>query len=246
MARHLPYEQSPEQGLGAQLRAHDVDPADVDAVVYTHLHWDHAYNASILPAARFFVSPRELEFARDPLPHPGLDVGRARGRWPPRLPDRPTSSSPPRARRSCPASGRSRRRDTAPATSRWPSRRRRGPSCSRATSLPCRRTGSGRIPNGMLHDLEAHFASFARIEALGATVLAAHDPRTLSPEGLPGSMGPGRRTDHDRRRPVRRPGQTGGEDHADADRDDRAAAADDRTPAAGHRLGRRDPPAGLR
>jgi hypothetical protein len=32
----------------------------------------------------------------------------------------------------------------------------------------------------MLHNLEEHFESFTRLEALGARVIASHDPRTLA------------------------------------------------------------------
>jgi len=43
-----------------------VTPADIDAVFFTHLHWDHCSNMKLFTNARFYVHARELAFARDP------------------------------------------------------------------------------------------------------------------------------------------------------------------------------------
>lgn len=48
--------------VGAALAALDVDPATVDDVVLTHLHYDHAGNLGLFPRARFHVQERELQF----------------------------------------------------------------------------------------------------------------------------------------------------------------------------------------
>jgi len=40
--------------------------ADIDLVINSHLHYDHAENNLALPNAQFFVSRAEWEFARDP------------------------------------------------------------------------------------------------------------------------------------------------------------------------------------
>ncbi|MTD58019.1 N-acyl homoserine lactonase family protein [Amycolatopsis pithecellobii] len=48
------------------LNAAGVDPAEITAVVYTHLHWDHCAGAENLPNARIFVQERELQFAVSP------------------------------------------------------------------------------------------------------------------------------------------------------------------------------------
>lgn len=45
-----------------------VEPADVDYLVLTHLHHDHAANVASFPDAEVLVQRRELVAARDPLP----------------------------------------------------------------------------------------------------------------------------------------------------------------------------------
>lgn len=47
-----------------RLRSRGVDPAHVELVVLTHLHWDHAANAGIFPNARFLAQRSEIEFFR--------------------------------------------------------------------------------------------------------------------------------------------------------------------------------------
>lgn len=50
------------------LADHGLAPGDVDHVILTHLHHDHASNNWLFPDAEFIVQRRELEFARDPPP----------------------------------------------------------------------------------------------------------------------------------------------------------------------------------
>ena len=40
---------------------------DIDIVINSHLHYDHSENNPLLPNARFYVSLREWEFAKDPI-----------------------------------------------------------------------------------------------------------------------------------------------------------------------------------
>ena len=47
-----------------RLRALDVQPEQVDALVLTHLHWDHMQNFDLFPNATIYVHPDELEYAR--------------------------------------------------------------------------------------------------------------------------------------------------------------------------------------
>jgi glyoxylase-like metal-dependent hydrolase (beta-lactamase superfamily II) len=43
-----------------------IDPADVELVVLTHLHWDHAGNCDLFPEARVLVQEAELRYALAP------------------------------------------------------------------------------------------------------------------------------------------------------------------------------------
>lgn len=48
------------------LAAAGLDPKDVDTVVLSHLHWDHAGNCDLFPDARIVVQQRELRYAIAP------------------------------------------------------------------------------------------------------------------------------------------------------------------------------------
>ena len=48
------------------LRSHDLEFADIDTVILTHLHWDHCQNADLFKDARILVHPKELDYARNP------------------------------------------------------------------------------------------------------------------------------------------------------------------------------------
>lgn len=59
---------APEEHPASKLANAGVDLATVDTVILTHLHWDHAYNTDLFPAAQFVVQRAEVPFARDPIP----------------------------------------------------------------------------------------------------------------------------------------------------------------------------------
>ncbi len=50
------------------VRSKVVDPSDIEAVILTHLHWDHCYNLEKFPNAKIYIQKRELVYALDPLP----------------------------------------------------------------------------------------------------------------------------------------------------------------------------------
>ncbi|HEX3427919.1 MAG TPA: N-acyl homoserine lactonase family protein, partial [Candidatus Limnocylindrales bacterium] len=54
--------QDPRNALGAA----GVDPSDVELVVLTHLHWDHAGNCDLFPESRVVVQESELRYAIAP------------------------------------------------------------------------------------------------------------------------------------------------------------------------------------
>jgi len=68
--RHL----SETRDLREALAAQAVDPRDIDTVLLTHLHWDHAANADQFPNARFYAQRDEIEFLRHGRHrHPAFD-----------------------------------------------------------------------------------------------------------------------------------------------------------------------------
>ncbi len=67
---HPPYNRDPAQDLVARLAALGVQPDDIDILILTHLHWDHASNLHLFPRARLLVQREELRYAVAPLaPH---------------------------------------------------------------------------------------------------------------------------------------------------------------------------------
>jgi N-acyl homoserine lactone hydrolase len=59
-------ERRPDQEPANALRTAGVDPQDVELVVLTHLHWDHAGNCDLFPDARIVVQRSELRYAIAP------------------------------------------------------------------------------------------------------------------------------------------------------------------------------------
>jgi len=47
------------------LAKHDLKPEDIDAVVISHLHWDHICNVDFFPQAEFYLAKKEWDYACD-------------------------------------------------------------------------------------------------------------------------------------------------------------------------------------
>jgi N-acyl homoserine lactone hydrolase len=60
------FERTPDQEPRNALSLAGVDPGDVELVVLTHLHWDHAGNCDLFPEARVLVQEGELRYALAP------------------------------------------------------------------------------------------------------------------------------------------------------------------------------------
>ena len=56
-----PYKRSREQEIDSALGAIGVSPADIEYVILTHLHWDHAANNHFFPNAVLYCQRAELE-----------------------------------------------------------------------------------------------------------------------------------------------------------------------------------------
>jgi glyoxylase-like metal-dependent hydrolase (beta-lactamase superfamily II) len=50
------------------LRKLGIDPAQIDIVILTHLHWDHCQNLKAFPNARLICPAEEIRWAYNPLP----------------------------------------------------------------------------------------------------------------------------------------------------------------------------------
>lgn len=60
---------APDQQSMIQLQKQaNVKPEEIDMILLTHLHWDHAYHLEKYPNAKIYVSKVELDFALNPLP----------------------------------------------------------------------------------------------------------------------------------------------------------------------------------
>ena len=64
---HNPITRDGSQQLEAQLALHGLKPEDIETVILTHLHWDHAYGCLKLPNAKIYVQRREMEYSVTPM-----------------------------------------------------------------------------------------------------------------------------------------------------------------------------------
>ncbi len=55
-------------GVIAGLASKGLEPGDIDMVIITHLHFDHADNVGLFPGAKFILQKKEWEYAQNPLP----------------------------------------------------------------------------------------------------------------------------------------------------------------------------------
>lgn len=64
----MPYYQEPGERLEEKLAAMEIDPADINIVIITHLHWDHMSNNHLFPNAKFYLQRDEYHYGVDPVP----------------------------------------------------------------------------------------------------------------------------------------------------------------------------------
>ena len=65
--RAAPYKRTPEQELDAALRNIGTSAEDIEYVIFTHLHWDHAGNTHMFPNAKLICQKIEYEGLTDPM-----------------------------------------------------------------------------------------------------------------------------------------------------------------------------------
>lgn len=81
---HLPLSRQPAgMAVHERLAGLGLSPRDIDAVLLTHLHWDHSFYLEKFSKADFYVHEKEYAFALDPIPlyyrsyeHPIIGVTR--------------------------------------------------------------------------------------------------------------------------------------------------------------------------
>jgi N-acyl homoserine lactone hydrolase len=61
-----PYLRTENETPDNALRNIGIAAEDIDTVILTHLHWDHASNNHLFPQARFFVQKTEYEYLSNP------------------------------------------------------------------------------------------------------------------------------------------------------------------------------------
>ena len=73
-----PYYRTERESLDQALQDIGVSPEEIDMVILTHLHWDHASNNRLFPRARFIVQKKEYDYLMAPEPEvkPGYDLSR--------------------------------------------------------------------------------------------------------------------------------------------------------------------------
>ncbi len=64
----FPLIDSGSQGMINALAEIGLKPEDIDIVILTHLHFDHAANISLFPHAQFILQKKEWAYAKAPLP----------------------------------------------------------------------------------------------------------------------------------------------------------------------------------
>jgi len=65
MEQYFRHRLAREQGIGAQLSAFHIEPSSIDAVILSHLHYDHVGGVAQLPNARLIVNRREWSAAHE-------------------------------------------------------------------------------------------------------------------------------------------------------------------------------------
>lgn len=63
-----PYFRSENENLDRALQNIGISTEEIDTVIFTHLHWDHASNNHLFPRARFIVQKKEFDYLNQPEP----------------------------------------------------------------------------------------------------------------------------------------------------------------------------------
>jgi glyoxylase-like metal-dependent hydrolase (beta-lactamase superfamily II) len=179
---HPPYRRERGQDVVAQLAAIGVRPEEIQILILTHLHWDHAANVHLFPKARVLVQREELRYAAAPLAphrwayesHPPLVLGGTRfevlegdAEIAPGVSVHLTPGHTPGLQGVAVRAGSTRyfiASDNVPLAEMWDARER---------------YGAPHWPNAIHVDLERYFRTLRHIEELADVVLPSHDLTAL-------------------------------------------------------------------
>ncbi|MCL4370625.1 MAG: N-acyl homoserine lactonase family protein [Chloroflexi bacterium] len=187
---HRPIVAPEEEQWPKALTRLGIAPEEIDIVIHTHLHWDHAFHGHLFKNARFFVQKSELAFAAAPIftQIRGYQAP-ATGMTPPYLgikytvldgdaeivPGVGVILTPGHSQGSQCVTVETRAgsyilaNDTVPLYDNWE---------GAPPYVP-------HIPNTIHVNLDEYFASFDKIERVGGIVLPGHDPRVLEHDRYP-------------------------------------------------------------
>ena len=177
---HQPVSRPPEQHPLAVLAALNVDPLSIDTVINTHLHWDHCYGNPHFTRATFFVQREELRYAAAPLPcHCNAYDSALLGRRPPWTRTAFTvldgDAQVANGVRIISVPGHT------PGSQAVVVEGKNGRYLIPGDNVPLYENWTGKppawphIPDTHHYDLMNYFASFAKMEAMQATVIPSHD-----------------------------------------------------------------------
>lgn len=166
--------------LEDELEKRGVSCGDVEAVILTHLHWDHCYNLELFPQARVFVQTKELLHAVNPsgydryfyvaTPGEGLPGWMTAFAQLERL-DGEAQLFP--GIRVFPTPGHS------PGQMSVAVSTEEGTYVIASDLIPLYENYEFGIPNGIALSFAEWYESYERLRAMGAAVLPGHDPKVL-------------------------------------------------------------------
>jgi glyoxylase-like metal-dependent hydrolase (beta-lactamase superfamily II) len=181
---HRPITVTDEQRLPRALSQVGVSVEEIDVVIHTHLHWDHAFNGQLFKNAQFFVQRSELAFAAAPIPTQIRGYqSPATGLVPPYLGIRYTVLDGDAE--IVPGVGVILTPGHTAGFQSVSVETKQGTYVIAGDTVPLYENWDGlppyvpHIPNTIHVNLDEYFVSFSKIERVADVVLPGHDPRVL-------------------------------------------------------------------
>lgn len=172
-----PITQRPEEDVRQQLESHGRSPEDIQAILVTHLHFDHVDNLDLFPNARIVVSARGFrEATKNPgwvgSWAPGKTLAGMTGPWQPRVVLTDDAEVLPGIRTVW-LGGHS------PCSQGVLVETVTGPVFLAGDTIHRHENLEQMRPIGVYHDLGECRAALERVRAMDVTVMAGHDPGAL-------------------------------------------------------------------